>query len=372
MKALFASALVLGPLGTCAPLEAGCEDLHAPLGAAVVGAFIPVALGDRVLGGSLALVRLRCGARKLGVPRVCGAGTSQEGVRVDVVGVDGNRVAVEVVGSGRVGVVLLHGVTLSHRTWAWLVPSLVEAGATTYAVDQRGHGGSDRVPDGYSLAGFVGDAVAVVEAVARQHDRVVLVGHSLGGGVAACVAQQRPELLHGGVLEDPALLLADDLPVALPDVLRKTFALVRKGVPALQEAGVDQDTLAGMLRQVPTPFGVTAGERYHDDTMDAWAHGQLRLDASVLDRTLAGEPWPGDADQLDLDAGLRVPTAVVAADRGSADCLATADQEQRLLASSPELRWTRPAGAGHNLHDEHGHRDTLRDVVHGMLARVTA
>ena len=241
-------------------------------------------------------------------------------------------------------------------------------GATVYGVDQRGHGESDRVPGGYHLTGYVADAVAVVERIAEKHGPVLLFGHSLGGVVAAAVTQQRPELVARCLLEDPGLVLADPDAEPPSPLLMEFFRVLRQSIPAVQEAGLSVDDLALRMAQVPTPFGVTAGERYHADAMQAWAHAHLRLDVTVLDPILANESAPDDPDQFDIDAGLHVPTVVLAADLPSGNRVTTVEDEQRLLASSPALRWIRPAGAGHSLHDEFGHRDTCRSTVLELLA----
>ena len=62
-------------------------------------------------------------------------------------------------------------------------------GAAVYALHYRGYGGSAGVP---SEAALVGDGRALVGHVATRHPEIVLVGRSLGSGVAVQVARTHP------------------------------------------------------------------------------------------------------------------------------------------------------------------------------------
>lgn len=82
-------------------------------------------------------------------------------------------------------VVLVHGWACSAYTFRYLLPELAAAGFRAVALDLKGHGLSDKPPEpahytAEAMAAFVGEAVH-----ALGFDRVALVGHSLGGGIAA-------------------------------------------------------------------------------------------------------------------------------------------------------------------------------------------
>ena len=67
------------------------------------------------------------------------------------------------------------------------------------AMDLRGHGHSDKPPDGdYSVASIGEDIAAVVDALELR--RFVLVGHSLGGAAAAAYVGKHPQRVAGLVL----------------------------------------------------------------------------------------------------------------------------------------------------------------------------
>ena len=80
----------------------------------------------------------------------------------------------------------------------------------------------------------------------------VIVGHSLGGGTAAGLAQTAPELVRGVVLEDPAIMAPDASSAADAlegNALLDGFRLLRESVPQMQAAGMSATDLVAMLRE---------------------------------------------------------------------------------------------------------------------------
>jgi pimeloyl-ACP methyl ester carboxylesterase len=92
-------------------------------------------------------------------------------------------------------VVLLHGLASQRRFWNLVVPHLVGSaagdGLPVLAIDQRGHGDSDRPPASYELIEIANDLAIALDAVGWS--RAVVVGHSWGGAVAATFAAEHPE-----------------------------------------------------------------------------------------------------------------------------------------------------------------------------------
>lgn len=101
-------------------------------------------------------------------------------------------------------ILLVHGLASSARTWDLLAPLLAER-FRVIALDQRGHGESDKPDDGYDLPTAVADLHAVIESL--QLGRPTLVGHSWGGNVVLQYAVTYPDglshliLLDGGFIE---------------------------------------------------------------------------------------------------------------------------------------------------------------------------
>jgi pimeloyl-ACP methyl ester carboxylesterase len=89
---------------------------------------------------------------------------------------------------------------------AWLWAPYAERFRATHrvlALDQRGHGESDKPPTGYRWEEFGADLAGVLDALAL--DRVHAVGHSKGATAIAGAAAAGTERLASAVLIDPVL-----------------------------------------------------------------------------------------------------------------------------------------------------------------------
>ncbi len=96
----------------------------------------------------------------------------------------------------------LHGFSNDAHVWDWIAP-VVAPHYRTLALDHRGHGDSDRDPEGrYDHETMARDVNAALESLGIG--RVVIVGHSLGGRVAMRFAGIFPEKLAGLVIVDSA------------------------------------------------------------------------------------------------------------------------------------------------------------------------
>jgi pimeloyl-ACP methyl ester carboxylesterase len=98
-------------------------------------------------------------------------------------------------------VVLVHSLAGNSTHWAQQLEHL-RPKYRAIALDLRGHGQSEPPRNGdYSIAAMAEDVAAVVDTLGL--DRCVLVGHSMGGGVALSYAGMHPERVAGLLLVDP-------------------------------------------------------------------------------------------------------------------------------------------------------------------------
>lgn len=94
-------------------------------------------------------------------------------------------------------VILLHGYSDTWFSFSRVLP-LLSPGIRAYALDQRGHGRSDKPAAGYSMRQLADDVIAFMDA--RGIARATIVGHSMGGFVAQEVALAAPSRVQALVL----------------------------------------------------------------------------------------------------------------------------------------------------------------------------
>ena len=122
------------------------------------------------------------------------------GLDLDVPGRDVRLRATRWPGAG-VPVLLLHGLASSRRFWDLVVPGL--AGLPVVALDQRGHGDSERPQGPYDGATVAADALTALDALGVS--RAVVVGHSWGAVTALRLAATAPERVLSVVAVDGPL-----------------------------------------------------------------------------------------------------------------------------------------------------------------------
>lgn len=112
------------------------------------------------------------------------------------------KIAYESTGSGPL-VVAVPGMGDLRQSFRFLTPQLVEAGYRVVTMDVRGHGETDTSWADYSVAGVGQDILALIREV--DVGPAIVVSNSMGGGASVWAAAERPELIRGLVLLDPAV-----------------------------------------------------------------------------------------------------------------------------------------------------------------------
>lgn len=153
---------------------------------------------------------------------------------------------------------LLHGYAGSRFSWRhWM--ARLEARGSVVAVDLKGFGAADRPDDG---AYGPHDQAALVHALIRREglERLTLVGHSLGGGIALLAALRLRDEAAGGLGDSPlrrlVLLSAAAYPQKLPPLvhLSRWPGLSTTGMRLLGMETIVRWTLRSIVHD---PDGVT-------------------------------------------------------------------------------------------------------------------
>ncbi|RQR50427.1 lysophospholipase [Burkholderia sp. Bp9126] len=194
--------------------------------------------------------------------------------------------------SPRATVALVHGLAEHAGRYAALAAGLNAAGIDVLAVDLRGHGQSPGKRAWVErFDGYLNDADALVDEAARGDAPLFLMGHSMGGAVAALYAIERASArgraLAGLVLSSPALAPGRDVPrwmLAVSRVISRvwpTFPAIRID-PALlsrDPAVVEANRTDPLVHHAAVPARTGA------EILDAMArieHGRGALRVPVL------------------------------------------------------------------------------------------
>ncbi|MCX5199788.1 alpha/beta hydrolase [Streptomyces sp. NBC_00249] len=249
---------------------------------------------------------------------------------------DGVRLSCRDSGGDGTPVVLLHGLAGHAGEWEAAAARL-SARHRVIAVDQRGHGASERRPADVSRGAYVADVVAVIAELGL--DRPVLAGQSLGGHTAMLTAAAHPELVRGLVLVDAGPAAAG------PDTPKE---------------------IAEALGSWPVPFPSLDAAREFLGS-EAWAAGleqradgwYPRFDVDVMVAAITPvtlRPWWPEWEAI------ACPALVVLGQRG----IVPAEESDRMLelaAHHPDTALVCVPDAGHDVHLDRP------EVLHSLLSR---
>jgi pimeloyl-ACP methyl ester carboxylesterase len=256
---------------------------------------------------------------------------------------DGVRLLCADYGGAGDAAVLVHGLAGYAREWdgtaAWLVDS-----HRVVAVEQRGHGLSERRPQDVSRQAFVDDLAGWIDVLGVAP--AVVIGQSLGGHTAFLLAAQRPDLVR-------ALVVAEATPEIVPDAPRQMREWLDAWPVPFAGRG---DALAH--------FGDTAWGRAWADGLERrqerlWPAFDTDVMVAALEELAVRSYW-------DEWGSVACPVLVV---RGEDDGMG-AEPAERMKGALPSARTVAIAGAGHDLHLEQPSR--WREVVSGFLETLSA
>ena len=233
-----------------------------------------------------------------------------------------------------VPVVFLHGITDSWRSFEWMLPHLPDS-INAYAVSVRGHGGSDRPAHGYEMEDFARDIDGFLERLG--HRSAVIVGHSMGSGVALRLALDYPSRVRALVLMGA---LSNWRGAPAVDELLDTVA--RFG-DTIEPAFAREFQLSTVATSVPAIIEVAVEE-------------SLRVPARVWKEAFAANA------RFDVSGEVRNITAPTLIIFGGRETIAPREQQDELLRGIKRSRLVVYEDAGHAVHWDEPER-VARDVA---------
>ena len=271
-------------------------------------------------------------------------------MKVRVVSRDGYRLRVTSWGSGGPHVIVLPGLSADARSLAPQIRAIRRMAGSTHVIDLPGSvfGPALKRKDATfaNLARYVG---AVADELGISH--ALIVGHSLGGGLALHLSLERPELVDGLVLIAPAALGRS------LHWIYKLYCVPLIGRALLQpQPRVSKPFvrrfLVGTSRRLDEHFldaVVRMGSRSRDRALSAraivWANQPSWWRRLILFAIPGGEQL-GFAISARLSSLPDVPTMVL---WGSEDRVICPSDAARLRAARPDVELHVARGVGHML-----------------------
>jgi non-heme chloroperoxidase len=222
--------------------------------------------------------------------------------------------------------VLLHGITDSHRSFAPLMSELPDS-VRAIALTARGHGESDKPEGRYGLDLFVADLAAALDALGLTS--AVILGHSMGSMIAQRFAIDHPGRVRG-------LALAGAMGVL-------------KGVEEME--AFYRDAIAPLTDPVPRELAVefqqsTLTHPVPSEFFEMVVEESLKLPARVWREAFKG------LIEDDFSGELRRITAPTRLFWGDLDRYATRAQQELILSSIHGSELVTFNGFDHALHWE--------------------
>lgn len=244
-------------------------------------------------------------------------------------------------GGGRTTVLCLHG--FLDLAWAFhaVAPALAARGHHVLAPDLRGHGQTERVGAGgyYHFMDYVLDVADLVDALAR--DRLALVGHSMGGSIAAYFAGAFSERVWRVAIME-SLGLPETPPATLPARVVEWVAGVRRARERETRAYRTVDDAAKRIRQ-HDPLCPEAEARFIAERGTRPVPGGVAFAHDPLHVTRGPYPFRLENARA-FWAAIRCPVLLV---EGSESVPAAAADMPSRMASFRDAKQVVVPGAGH-------------------------
>ena len=243
-------------------------------------------------------------------------------------------------------VLMLHGGGQNRHSWKGTGQILADKGMHVVALDSRGHGDSDRAPDGnYSVDALCGDTLAVIDQIGRP---VILIGASMGGMTGMLVADA------AGQEKVTKLVLVDVVPRYEKGGSARIREFMASGINGFESLDEAADAVAAYLphRTRPrSPEGLKKNLRLRDGR---W---YWHWDPAFLTKP-ADDPFVR-MDLLEQAAiDLRIPILLI---RGKLSDVVSTEGVQDFLAKVPRAEFVELSDAGHTAAGDDN--DAFTDVV---------
>jgi pimeloyl-ACP methyl ester carboxylesterase len=243
-------------------------------------------------------------------------------------------------GRGENTFLLIHGFGAGAFSFENVSKELAKCGRVV-ALDLPGFGLSERPSnnlngiDPYSRVGQIEVLKAFIEQL--NLNNIILIGHSMGGGISALFAERYPELLKALVLEDPAT---------------KSYSLP-KGISNIMKSPFGKIILPLVIKPITLSLKSAINKAYFDKSKITEDMRKNYLKALSIENWDKGLYYLLIADNsIDIESGLsdiHIPTLVIA---GANDGIIDSTSIKKVAGKIPNSKFVEIKECGHIPHEE--------------------
>ncbi len=250
-------------------------------------------------------------------------------------------------GEGAPTLILLHGFARMARDWDPFAREMQKR-YRVLALDQRGHGETEWAED-YSRVRMLEDLDAFVRALELQ--RIILLGHSMGGRIAYSYAASHPDVVEKLVIVDMG-----------PEIMSSGVLRVQTIVQAKDVFDSPEEAFHWAHAQNPRPpeaeqrARTLANLKPREDGKWTW-----RYDPALREPNRP-MPRPDPEAQWEMLRKIKCPMLIV---RGAESDILSREAAERMAREIPNARLVQVPNSGHGVHTDNpsGFVEAVREFL---------
>ncbi|TXT63922.1 MAG: hypothetical protein BAJALOKI3v1_290026 [Promethearchaeota archaeon] len=196
--------------------------------------------------------------------------------------------------------------------------------------DLRGHGLTDTLDEDWTYEAMAEDIKKIIEFLGLN--RAILIGHSMGGNIAAKVAQKYPNSVQKLVLEDPGFVVGE-----MSWIKKVFYKFLMRIFLKLLLRGDSQKIFKRGKKQNP---------KWSEEELEPWAESKVQFKnqnpKKLISSLIKSYNWEKIVEQIEC------PTLLITSEEG----IMEDELAKKVLELNNNVKWIKIDNAGHNIRRE--------------------
>jgi pimeloyl-ACP methyl ester carboxylesterase len=196
--------------------------------------------------------------------------------------------------------------------------------------DLRGHGLTDTLEENWTYEAMAEDINKIIEILGLNN--VILIGHSMGGNIAAKVAQKFPDAVERLVLEDPGFMVGE-----MSWIKKAFYKFLMRVLLKLLLRGDSQKIFKRGKERNP---------KWSEEELKPWAESKVQFKnqnpKKLIRSLIKSYNWEEIVEQI------KCPTLLITSEEG----IMEDGLVKKVLELNENVKWIKIDSAGHNIRRE--------------------